>query len=64
MRTNVEIDDELMETALRVSGARTKREVIAQALEAFVILKEQEKLRELRGKLVWDDDLERLRGAE
>ena len=64
MRTNIEIDDELMEAALSVSGVRTKREVVTQALEAFVILKEQEKLRELRGKLVWDDDLDRMRGAE
>ena len=64
MRTNIEIDDELMEAALSVSGVRTVREVVAQALEAFVILKEQEKLRELRGKLVWDDDLDRMRGAE
>ena len=64
MRTNIEIDDELMQAALKASGARTKREVVAQALEAFVILKEQEKLREFRGKLVWDDDLDRMRGAE
>ena len=64
MRTNIEIDDELMQAALKASGVRTKREVVAQALEAFVILKEQEKLREFRGKLVWDDDLDRMRGAE
>ena len=64
MRTNIDIDDELMESALRLSGARTKREVVHQALEMLVRLKEQEQLRELRGKLVWDDDLERLRGAE
>lgn len=63
MRTNIEIDDELMDAALKASGVRTKREVVAQALEAFVILKEQEKLRELRGKLVWEDDLDRMREA-
>ena len=64
MRTNIDIDDELMESALRLSGARTKREVVHQALEMLVRLKEQELLRELRGKLAWDDDLERPRGAK
>lgn len=64
VRTNIEIDDELMEAALSLSGARTKREVVEQALTTLVRLKEQEQLRELRGKLVWEDDLERMRGAE
>ena len=64
MRTDIEIDDELMEAAPSANGVRTEREVVAQALEAFVILEEQEKLRELRGKLVRDDDLDRMRGAE
>ena len=63
MRTNIEIDDELMKAALAASGARTKREVVEQALDMLVKLKQQEELRELRGKLVWEDDLERMRGA-
>ena len=64
MRTNIEIDSELMEKALRLSGLRTKREVVEKALNTLVRLEEQQKLRELRGKLVWDDDLDRMRGAE
>jgi len=63
MRTNIEIDDELMDAALAASGARTKREVVEQALDMLVKLKQQEELRELRGKLAWEDDLERMRGA-
>lgn len=63
MRTKIEIDDKLMEAALKAGGVRTKREVVAQFRKAFVLLKEQEKLREFRGKLVWDDDLDRMRGA-
>lgn len=64
MRTNVEIDDELMERALSLTGIRTKREVIERALETLVRLREQDRLRELRGKLVWEDDLDRMRGAD
>lgn len=63
MRTNIEIDDELMREALAVSGARTKREVVEQALELLIRISSQEQLRELRGKLVWEDDLDRMRGA-
>ena len=64
MRTNIEIDDELMSKALALSGARTKREVVERALETLVRLEEQARLKELRGKLVWEDDLDRMRGAE
>ena len=64
MRTNIDIDDDLMNAALAVSGARTKREVVEQALDMLVKLKQQEELRELRGKLVWEDDLERMRGGK
>jgi len=52
MHTNIDIDDELMASALKLSGVRTKREVVELALETLVRLKEQERLRELRGKRV------------
>lgn len=63
MRTNIEIDDELMAKALALTGVRTKREVVERALETLVRLEEQAQLRELRGKLVWEDDLDRMRGV-
>lgn len=61
MRTNIVIDDELMANALRVTGARSKREVVELGLKALVRLKEQEILKSYRGKLEWSDDLERMR---
>lgn len=64
MRTNIEIDNDLMEKALALSGLRTKREVVEKALATLVRLEEQRKLADFRGKLVWDDDLDRMRGAE
>ena len=61
MRTNIVIDDELMEKAMRASGATTKREAVERALELMVALKQQEKIRSLRGKLKWEGDLKAMR---
>lgn len=61
MRTNIVIDDKLMAAALKVTGARTKREVVELGLRALVQLKQQERIRGYRGKLKWTGDLERMR---
>lgn len=61
MRTNIVIDDKLIDEALRATGARTKREVVELGLKALIQLKRQETIRGLRGKLKWRDDLERMR---
>jgi len=61
MRTNIEIDDELMTKAMTLSGHKTKRETVEAALALLVRLKSQEKIRAARGKLGWEGDLEALR---
>ena len=62
MRTNIVIDDELMEKAMRVSGAATKREAVERALELMVRLDDQARLiRSARGKLHWEGDLKAMR---
>ena len=61
MRTNVVIDDKLIDEALRATGARTKREVVELGLRALIQLKKQEAIRGFRGRLKWRDDLERMR---
>jgi Arc/MetJ family transcription regulator len=61
MRTNIEIDDELMHDALRATGARTKREAVELGLKTLVQLRAQEKARELRGKITWEGDLDTIR---
>ena len=58
MRTNIEIDDRLMRQAMRRSGARTKRAVVEEALRLLIQTKGQSDIRRLRGKLVWDGDLD------
>ena len=61
MRTNIVIDDDLLEGAMRATGAKTKREVVEAGLAALVRLKEQEETRGLRGKLRWTSDLDEMR---
>ena len=61
MRTNIVIDDDLLERAIRATGAKTKREVVELGLAALVRLKEQEEIRGLRGKLRWTGDLDEMR---
>jgi Arc/MetJ family transcription regulator len=63
-RTNIEIDDGLVEKAMRLTGATTKREVVDLALRRLV-----EKgtlyraLRRLKGKLSWEGDIAGWRSA-
>jgi Arc/MetJ family transcription regulator len=61
MRTNIEIDDELMRQALAASGLRTKRAVVEEALRLLLRLKQQEKLKAAFGQLPWDGDLDAMR---
>ena len=61
MRTNIVIDDELMADALKYSGCSTKREAVEEALKALIKIKKQERLKEFRGKLQWEGDLESMR---
>ncbi len=61
MRTNIVIDDDLMSDALKLTGAKTKREVVQMGLETLIKLKRQEDIRRFRGKLHWEGDLEQMR---
>lgn len=61
MRTNIVIDDKLMQEALQASGAKTKREAVELGLRTLVQLRRQADLRKLRGKLRWEGDLNVMR---
>ncbi len=56
MATNLDIDPGLLDRALRVSGAKTKKAVVTRALTEFVARREQKRLAELFGKLEWNAD--------
>jgi Arc/MetJ family transcription regulator len=61
MRTNIEIDDRLMKDALKVTGAKTKKEAVELGLKSLVDLKRQEQGRLLRGKIQWEGNLDEMR---
>ena len=61
VRTNVVLDDKLVERAKELSGLKTKRAVIDDALRTYVRLREQSMIRELRGKLHWEGNLDESR---
>jgi len=61
MRTNIEIDDRLMADALAATGLRTKREAVELGLKTVLKLKQQEALRQFRGKLNWQGKLDEMR---
>ncbi len=58
MRTNIEIDDELMREALAASGLGSKRAAVEEGLRLLVRLKRQEQVRALFGQIRWEGDLE------
>jgi Arc/MetJ family transcription regulator len=55
MATNLSLDPELLDKALRVSGEKTKKAAVTRALKEFVARHEQRNVRKLFGKLQWDD---------
>lgn len=64
MRTNIVIDDELMSQAIKATGLRTKKEAVEQGLKLLVERKKQQSIRELRGKITWEGDLDEMRNNE
>ena len=54
MPTNLNLDDALLEEAVKLSGKRTKRDAVNAALQEFVSRRKQRRVLELFGKLDWD----------
>jgi Arc/MetJ family transcription regulator len=62
MRTNIEIDDELLAEVMKNSGAKTKREAVDASLRtARRLLRQGDAIRGLRGIGQWEGDLEQSR---
>lgn len=61
-RTNIVLDDELLEDARRLTGIATKRELVNEALRLLVQVRQQEAaLKALRGSVKWEGDLQEMR---
>lgn len=54
MATNLDLDPQLVERALALSGEATKRAAVTSALREFIARREQKRLLELFGQLEWD----------
>jgi len=60
-RTNIELDDKLVEEAMKLARKKTKKEVVNYALEELVKKLKRKKLLELEGKVEWTGNLDEMR---
>lgn len=63
MRTNIEIDDDLMRQVLEATGLKTKKSAVELGLKTVLRLGRQKKIRHYRGKLEWSGDLDEMRSG-
>ncbi|MFA9204554.1 MAG: type II toxin-antitoxin system VapB family antitoxin, partial [Flavobacteriales bacterium] len=56
MRTNIVIDQNLIQEVLHATGLKTKREAVELGLKTILQLRQQAEIRQYRGKLHWTDD--------
>ncbi len=63
MRTNIDIDDDLMRQAMQASGEKTKRAAVERGLRLLIETRAQRGIRSLRGKVKWTGDLNASRAA-
>jgi len=55
MRTNIEINDDLMAKAQKLSSVKTKKAIVEEALRLYITIENQKKLSEFWGKIAVDD---------
>ena len=60
-RTNVVLNDELVESCRKTTGIKTKKELIDFALHELLRREDQEKIMQLKGRIDWQGDLEEWR---
>lgn len=60
-RTNIDLDDSLVEKGLKITGLRTKRELVDLALRELVRKEDQKRILSLQGKIRWEGDFDELR---
>ena len=58
MATNLALDPDLIERALKASGEKTKKAAVTRALEEFITRRSQKRLVDLMGKLEWDESFD------
>jgi Arc/MetJ family transcription regulator len=61
MRTNIYIDDHLIQDCKKLSNLKTKREIVNSALKEYVKLLKRKKILEYEGKVRWEGNLDEMR---
>ena len=61
MRTNIVINNDLMNEAMALTKLKTKKAVVETGLKLLIQIKKQEQLKSLRGKLRWNGNLDTMR---
>lgn len=61
MKTNIKLDDHLVEEGFRLTGFKTKKELVNHALSELVRRKNQKHILNLKGKIKWEGDLNEMR---
>jgi Arc/MetJ family transcription regulator len=61
MRTNIELDDKLVNEAMRISGITTKKALVNKALQQFIDSNDLRELLKYQGSGIWEGNLEEMR---
>ena len=61
LRTNIELDDKLVEEAMKLTHKKTKKELVNYALDELVKKLKRKKLLELEGQVEWTGNLDEMR---
>ncbi len=61
MRTNIVLDDELVNNCIKATGIKTKKSLIDYALKELLRHKKQRRILELKGKVTWEGNLNEMR---
>ncbi|MDO8885860.1 type II toxin-antitoxin system VapB family antitoxin [Candidatus Oleimmundimicrobium sp.] len=63
MRTNIVLDDKLVKEGLKLTKLKTKKDLVNMALKELVERRKRKRILKLEGKVVWEGNLEELRGT-
>lgn len=61
MRTNIDINDDLIQLAMEVSQLKTKKAAVELALREYINMTRRQDLASMFGQVVWDGDLNQMR---
>lgn len=63
MRTNIVLDDKLVEKGMAITGIKTKKELVNYALKSLIDRKKMYEILSLKGKLNWEGSIEEMRSS-